>query len=396
MINLRRQLMGLGFIAGSSIMAMGAAHALNGQTNINVDGGPLGQLEMSGGMAGYAYGISNNHASQTGYNSVGTRAAAVYLQLEKTSGVVQFFVKLGANNGAYTIGMGPNTVVGSMKARDTDALDTAYITLAPPGSPLSISVGYVGSNIGYESGTIWNDVSGMTSILNDVELDGNQYGGNITYAKGPINAFVQFGDMNNSHVFNYLEVGGTYNFTSADQLLVFAGTSLGRTGMYTRASGNYPGTPGTPAYGANSTELEGFYTFTVGNLTLAPEVQYIYDKVDHKAGIDKFVANAGAGVFGDYTFANTPYSLGGWVVWDKSIGSTGEGTGLTYFGSNDETISASIAPTWQYKYLYARLSGGFVYLLNNKSNGVAYGANVDDSSTKRANFAAIADTGFVF
>ena len=383
MANIRRQLMGLGFIAASSVMAMGAAHALTGQTNIKVDGGPLGELEMSGGMAGYGYVVSNNQKSNSGYESVGTRAAAVYVQLEKTTGVVQFFMKVGDNNGAYTIGLKPGTVGNGINGRQTDAVDTAYITLAPPSSPVTFSVGYIGSNIGYESGTIWNDVAGMTSVLNNVELDGNQYAGNVAYAKGPLTAFVQLGDMGGSHVFNYLEVGGTYNFTPNDQLLVFAGTNLGHVGPYTKG--------GSPAYAANSTELEAFYSFTVGNLNLAPEVQYVYDRVDHKAGIDKFSANAGAGLFGVYSFANTPYSLGGWVVWDKSLGS--QSSGLTYFHANDETFSATIAPTWQYKYLYARLTGGFVYLLNNKSNGSTFYITGTHS---RSQFAAVADTGFVF
>lgn len=413
MINFRRQLMGLGFIAGSSIMAMGAAHALNGQSNINVDGGPLGQLEMSGGVAGMGYTVSNNKPSQSGYNSVGTRVNAVIVQLQKTTGVVQFFLEVGGNQGAFDIGLGkPGTIGNTIIGRDSDALDTAYITLAPPGTPLSFSIGDLGSNIGYESGTIWNDVSGITSVINDVEV-GNQYGGNVAYSKGPLTAFVQFGDISESHVFNYLEVGGTYNFTPSDQLLLFASTNLGRTGSFAHAEGgggtswgsSYMGSCGggvagessaacggtSNLYVANSTQFEGFYSFAANDsLTLAPEAQYVYTKVDRKIGINKFGSNLGFGLFGDYTFNKTPYSLGGWLVWDKSVGSQN----TWYIGPNDETISGSIAPTWQYKYLYARLSGGFVYLLNDKAgDGTTYHVT---GTSSRSQFAAVADTGFVF
>lgn len=396
MVNFRRQLMGLGFIAGSSIAAMSAAHALNGQSNINVDGGPLGQLEMSGGVAGLGYLMSNSETPTAQNHSNGTRVGAVYVQLQKTTGVVQFFVKIGKNNGGgLAIGTGTPSSIGNMDSRSMGPVDTAYITIAPPSYPITFSAGNLGSEIGYESGTIWNDVSAITSVLNDVEI-GNQYGVNAQYSKGPVTFLVQFGDIMDTHVFNYLEAYGTYNFDSNNQVTAFYGTNLGRTGPNTHTDGGsgwgstYLGAGSQNAYFANSTQINVIYNWTHGNLSLSPEAQYVYTKVDHKIGIDKFGSNLGFGLFGDYAFANTPYSLGSWVVWDKSVGSQN----TWYVGPNDETVSAAIAPTWQYKYLYARLNGGMVYLLNNKSDGQKYGFG--STGKKRAQFAAVIDTGFVF
>ena len=52
MITIRRQLLGLGFIAASSLLALQSAHALTGPTAITIDGGPLGSLSLSGGVNG--------------------------------------------------------------------------------------------------------------------------------------------------------------------------------------------------------------------------------------------------------------------------------------------------------------------------------------------------------
>ncbi len=70
MINMRRQLLGLGVMAASSLFAINAAHALNGPTAIQIDGGPLGPLEVTGGFDGYGYyqtGTSTNSGNVLGH-----------------------------------------------------------------------------------------------------------------------------------------------------------------------------------------------------------------------------------------------------------------------------------------------------------------------------------------
>lgn len=400
MVNIRRQLMGLGFIAGSSVFAMGAAHAMNGESNINVDGGPLGQLEISGGVAGYGFAQSNS----TNYTT-GTRAEALYLQLEKNTGILQFTVITGHDAGGVMVGMSNSSVTfnpnGSPDgSKGTSILDKAYLTLAPKDLPVTFSAGILSGVEGYESGTIWNDVSAFTSVMNYVET-GNQIGVNANITEGPASLLVQFGDTASTHVFNTLELLGTYNFNSNNVLNAFASVNLGRIGKEATAAGvkatgttfsgnTSPG--GSVLYTANANAVGAYYSWTQGNLNLVPEVQYIYTKVDHKLGIDKLNSNLGVGLFGDYSFANTPYSLGAWGVWDKSIGSgdTAANTGLYAYNPNDETITFAVAPTWQYKYVYARLNGAYINLLNRGSS------NVNWNSTKKSQFMAVLDTGLVF
>lgn len=405
MVNIRRQLMGLGFIAASSITAMSAAHALTGQTNIKIDGGPLGELEMSGGMAGYGYFLDNDGTNGTAYHQSGTRIAAILLQLQKTTGIVQFNIRVGKNNGGgITLGMQPETVSG-LNNRSTGPVDLAYITIAPPGSPVTFSAGSLSGLEGYESGTSWNNVSLFSTDIDYVET-GNQTGVNAVYTKGPASLTLQFGDNGDTHVFNTLEGLGTYNFNSNNALNVFFTQSLGRTGVYAHTS--TAGTSwsssalGTNAITVNSNMYGAYYSWTKGNLNLVPEVQYVYAKVDHQVGINKFTSNLGVALFGDYSFANTPYSLGGWIAWEKSnggvSGTTTPVTSTWFIGPNDESIALAISPTWQYKYLYVRANAGVIHLLNNKYsfNGTSYTYGFGRGNDKKTQLVAALETGFVF
>lgn len=386
MVKIRRQLMGLGFIAASSVLAMGAAHAMNGQTNIKVDGGPLGQLEMSGGVGGYGYVMSN---PADGVKQSGLDSDAFYLQVGKSTGVVQWFVKFGNGNGSdgYTPGVAPGTVSSIRQnespdgTRGTGILDNAYATIAPPNFPVTFSAGILGGTQGYESGTAWNNVSLFASAIDYVE-SGNQIGVNANITEGPANLLVQFGDVDGTRVFNTLELLGNYNFNSNNVLSAFATIKLGTVGY--NASGGSPVGPNSNVYGA-------YYSWTQGNLNLVPEIQYAYAKVNHRIGIDQFSSNLGLAVFGDYSFANSPYSLGAWAAWDKSVGN-----GITVYGDNDESITFAVSPTWQYKYVYARLNGAVVGLLNSSGSGTLSENYPGWTGSDKTQLIGAIDTGFVF
>ena len=390
MVNIRRQLMGLGFITASSIMAMSAAHALNGQSNIKVDGGPLGQLEMSGGFDAFGYTMTNN-APNT--HQSGTRVDALYLELQKTTGVVQFTVEMGNDNGGgIALGTQPSSIQ-AMNMRSMGPVKQAFVTIAPTDLPVTFSAGVLDGLEGYESSTSWQNVSLFTSDL-CYTTTSNQLGVNGNFSKGPVSITLQFGDVADTKVFNFLSGLGTYTFNSNNVLNVYFGTNLGRTGVNAHANIGGPSASSwsSSSVGTNNVMVNGnvfgtYYSWTHGNLNLVPEVQYAYAKADQKVGIPKFTSNFGAALFGDYSFANTPYSVGGWIAYEKSIGSQN-----TWFLSpNDESIAIAVSPTWQYKYLYVRGNLGVIHMLHNAS-GSAFG----NSGNSKTQVAAALETGFVF
>ena len=410
MISIRRQLLGLGFVAASSLLALNSAHAMSGPTAITIDGGPLGSLALSGGIDGYGY-YQNNTAD--GIQSNGVNIANGLVELQKTSGELQFTIEVGSNGG--TISPGANTAfVGgyynnrlpqtSITNYSTGPLYEGYLTVAPANLPVTFSAGFLPSLEGYESGVDWINPSQLVSPLFYVE-NSQARGVQANVTEGPLTAEVQFGDGWDTGVFNFLQALVSYSINSSNTVSVFYGGNLGRTGLNAKTySGDCsygstaPGCFGTVGtYGANyinSQMLGGYYSYTDGNLNLVPEVQYVFAKADHEIGLTKASSNLGLALFGNYAFANTPYSLGGWVSYETSNGPTTPGEEVTWFaGPKSEAVSTAVSPTWQYKDLFARANAGVAYLLNNKQfSDLSYGSD----GTDKLQFTGTLEAGLLF
>jgi hypothetical protein len=386
MITMRRQLLGLGFVAASSLLALHAAQALTGPTAIQIDGGPLGALQLSGGVDGYGYYLGN---TSNGQLDNGINLANGLVELQKTDGVVQFTVEVGSNGGTVTVGAPSFNGSGHLAQSSTNNFTTGplyagYVTIAPTGSPVTLSAGQLGSLEGYESGIDWNNAVQLTTDLFYVE-NSQARGVQLNYTQGPITASVQFGDGFDTGVFNFVQALATYTINSTNSASIFGAANLGRTGLNTFGYGG--GTTGS--YGANyvnSDMIGGYYSYTQGNLVVVPEVQYVVAKTDHKLFLDKTSSNLGAAVFGDYAFGTSPYSLGGWVEYENS-----NGQDFWFVAPGSQAVGAAVAPTWQYKDLFARLNGGALYLLHNKGYA-AYRNN----GTDKLEFMGTLEAGLLF
>ncbi len=217
--------------------------------------------------------------------------------------------------------------------------------------------------------------------------------GNFT--KGPISVSVTYGDGNDTGVFNYMTFLATYNFNKTDNLNLFGGVELSPTGP--NAFG-YGGTT-VGANGLNSVNNNIFgawYTKQLGNLSLTPEVQYQYSTPLHRyagAGfeIPKYTSNFGAALFADYAFGSSPYSIGAWVEY-----ATSNGDSTWFIAPHAELVGFSVAPTWQYKNLYARLNAGYVHLLNGSYSGTGVTGAYGDNGTGRDQMIGMLEGGLLF
>ncbi|MCB5943778.1 outer membrane beta-barrel protein [Acidocella sp. KAb 2-4] len=396
---MRRHLLGLGFAAASSLLALNAAQAMTGPQAINIDGGPLGQLSLSGGVNGYGYVVSNqpNNLQTTGAN-----IGDALIELQKNTGVLQFTIEVGSTSSQTLGALGsdrkghiPNT---STNVFTTGPLYAGYITIAPQNSPVTVSVGQLASLEGYESLQAWNNPSQLTTALFYVE-NSQSRGVSASYANGPLSATVEFGDGVDSGVFNFLQALVSYQFNANNTLSVYYAGNLGRTGLNTYAYGGYTtGTFGnTVAAGAayaNNQMVGAYYSYTNGSLNLIPEVQYQLAKADHQIGIQKPTSTFGAAVLADYAFANTPYSLGGWVEYFNSHTSAADNASW-FVGPDASAIGAALSPTWQYKDLYVRANAGYIYLLHHRDalgNEFGYG----NTGTSRGQFTGTLEAGLLF
>jgi len=402
MITMRRQLLGLGFVAASSLLALHAAQAMTGPTAIQIDGGPLGDLQFSGGVDGYGYFVTGTNSNYNGLISsntpVGAEVGSALVELQKTDGVLQFTIEIGSNGGATTLGTAPSQT--SITNLSTGPLYEGYLTLAPTGTPFTISAGVIPSLEGYESGVDWNNADQLTTLLFYVE-NGQNRGVNVNYTQGPVNATVAMTDGYDTGVFNFLQALVTYTFNPTNVLSVFYGGNLGSTGLaaHTYAgTGNYKDTS-VENYGSqfdNSQMVGAYYSYTDGNLLLVPEVQFQFAKRNDNLDLGKSTYNLGAAVFGDYSFGTSPYSLGGWVEYfDSTASDYNYPSGNVWAGGQAaEAIGISLAPTWQYKDLFARANVGYLYLLNHKGPYEQYGYGSGNDGQN--NFQGTLEAGLLF
>ena len=391
---MRRQLLGLGFAAASSLLALHAAQAMTGPQPITIDGGPLGSLSLSGGVDGYGYVVTPqpDNLQTTGMNVTNS-----IIELQKTTGELQFTIEVGSSStqslGALSYDSSGHIANTTTNFFSTGPLYAGYITVAPPNSPVTVSAGMLNSLEGYESGFDWNNPSQFSTLMYYVE-NSQARGVQMNLTEGPLTAEVQFGDGYDTGVFNFLQALVSYSFNSSNVLSVFYGGNLGTTGLNTFGYGNIT----TGEYGAqfvNSQMVGAYYNYTNGNLNLVPEVQYQYAKENAKVGLFKSSSNIGAAVIGNYSFANTPYSLGGFVEYFGSHSSAENNSQTWAIGPNAQAVGFALSPTWQYKYLFARANAGYVYLLHNEDtagNKYGYGG----SGTGRNQFTGTLEAGLLF
>ncbi len=398
MITMRRQLLGLGFAAASSLLALHAAQAMSGPTAIQIDGGPLGPLQLSGGVDGYGYFLSQTNSNGNlpfSDKSNGAYVANGLVELQKTDGELQFTIEVGSNGGALTLGTAPGQT--SITTFTTGPLYAGYVTVAPKDTPFTFSAGQLGSLEGWESGIDWNNANQLTTEIFYVQNSQNR-GVSANYTQGPINATVTFGDGYDTGVFNFIQFLATYTINSTNAASVYGGANLSRTGLNAYSYGQTNGSQNTVAFDGpqyvNSDMIGGFYSYTMGNLNLVPEVQYQYAKRDAKIGITKGTDNYGVALFADYTFGTSPYSIGAWGEYWSSH--TGAADNINWFiGPDSQGVGASVTPTWQYKDLFVRADGGYLYLTRNKApDGSKYGYG--NNGTGRGIFAGTLEAGVLF
>jgi hypothetical protein len=369
----RLKFFGAALATGMSVLAMQSAHAsMSGPSQIQIDGGPIGPLQFSGGFDGYGYAMNN---SLTGTKSTGFQLGNALVELQKSTGVVQFTLEVGAYS-YYVLGYPPATATAAGQNYFAESpLYAGYVTIAP-NSHVSFSAGQLNSLEGYEGAQDWNNYNLLVTELFYVENAQNR-GFEVAANAGKFSATVSISDGYFTKVINYLQYLLTYTPNTNSSFNLFGGANLGTTGPNVTGIGNL-------LYN-NSTMIGAYYTYTNGNFTMTPEVQYQRTGAVNKyagAGyqIGAPVSNIGAALFGDYQFgSNGPWSIGAFAEYaSESYSKTATYSGVTPdyfgFGAGSHLYGLSITPTWQYKDIFARADVGYIHVQPG-SGGSAFGTN---------------------
>jgi hypothetical protein len=363
------------------------------------DAGSLGTLELSGGADGFVYALTGaGNGSNKGLLGTSTSGGIQFLnglvKLEKPDGLVRFTIEAGGVN-ALTLGTRPKAPTAQKWS--TGPFRSAYITVAPT-SNLTISAGQIGSLEGFESAIDWRNFNMMTTSLWDVE-NAQSVGVKASYTFGPFVGSVAFSDGFDTNRWNYLQLLASYDIDDNNEMTLFGATNLGATGLGAKFYGNATRTyrsstvaiAGT-AHLVNSSVVGGYYSFTSGNLTVVPEVQYVWSTKNPDVGLSDYSSHFGAALFANYKFGSSPFSLGGWVQYFTSNGREAwflnpgaQGMGMV--------IGPTWSPDWAKKHLFVRGEVGVLHLITIGTPGSAgYGSS--GNGRNQATF--LAEAGFLF
>jgi hypothetical protein len=238
----------------------------------------------------------------------------------------------------------------------------------------------------------------MTTALWDVE-NSQSVGVTATYTYGRFAGTVVFSDGFDTNVWNYLQLAGSFSIDDNNELTLFGATNLGTTGLGARFYGSVtrPYSSSTvAAAGAanlvNSSVVGGYYAFTSGNLTVVPEVQYVWSTKTPKVGLTDYSSHFGVALFANYKIADSPFSIGGWLEYFTSNGPETWflNPGAQGFGI---VMGPTWSPDWAKRHLFVRGEAGILHLTNIGSPGsVGYGSS--GSGRNQATF--LAQVGVLF
>ena len=384
-------------------LALGApyAHAtLNAPKTISFDGGPLGTLSAQGVLSAAGTWQSNpvTTAGPAAYGSDrNTRLDVTNAEmiLQKTTGLVQFFVMAGSYNfptlGAQIL---PTPAVPYYYY---GAVPEAYVTLAPS-SHFSVEVGKLPTLMGGEYTWSWMNQNIERGLLWSSE-NAVSRGVQLNYTTGPLSASLSFNDGYYSGHYNVLTGLFSYALNKTSTASVFFYHHFGST-VINDGVAKY-------AYAApqnldNSDIYNLLYTTKIGALTVSPYLQYIYAPSSAKLGPGYTHSDHafGAALLANYHF--TPmWSTAARAEYETSTGNpAGAATGtygdvtnnnLLGYGPGAKAWSFTITPTFQDKGFFARVEFSYVHLTNSTS-GDAFGPAYTSPNQVRG----VIETGLTF
>jgi hypothetical protein len=365
-----------GSLAACAVFAVvfwqSVALAMTPVAPIKVDGGPLGELQLSGAADGYFYAIAGagsktSEGQLRSDKSVGAEFFNGQIKVVKPTGLVQFTVDFHPNN-SLILGKAP--APANVGRFSLGPIYAAFLTLQP--TPyLKISAGQLYTAEGMESSMDWLNSNIFQSTLY-TQQNSSSRGISVSYTQGKFTSTLIFGDGYDTGIWNYLQSNAKYFFNKYSLVGGYFGTNLSHTPLtandYGLPTEYYPACK-VSCYGTNyvnDTIFGGYYSWGNKVVSIEPEIQYAYAKRDEQVAILGFSSNFSAAVFSDYRFIGTPWSIGSFVE-----GFTNNGPENWGLGARAQGFGLSVTPTWQHNMLFARGDVGWLHLtkLGTAANG---------------------------
>ena len=308
--------------------------------------GPVGgKVNITGAVSGLAFYQNNAaHAAPGDVDSLmDLDNGQVFIQ--KTDGWLQWFVQVGE----YSLpALGTSYVKASTTTPGTFGnVPQAFIKIAPTDT-FSLEAGKLPTLIGAEYTWSFENMNIERGLLWNQENAVNQ-GVQANYAAGPLTVSLSLNDGMYSGRLNWLWGLASYAINSANTIAFVGGGNLGHTGY---------GKAGTSVALNNEDIFNVIYTYTSGNWTISPYVQYTNVPSNLAAGITRSASTLGGALLASYAI-NDNWKLAGRVEYISDSGKAAGAPNLLY-GKGSNAWSLTFTPTYQWKVWFIRPEVSYV------------------------------------
>ena len=285
--------------------------------------------------------------------------------IEKTDGLVQFFVDVGA----YSFPALGTPYLPTAKAVNANfgAIPEAYLKLQFT-SDFSIQAGKLATLIGSEYNFTFENMNIERGLLWNQENLINR-GVQANYTHGPLALSVSVNDGYYSNNLSWITGSATWTFNPANILVFSAGGNFRTVNTSNSA---------TPLLQNNGEMYNLIYTHTDGPWTFVPYIQYTEAHALPAFGTGT-ASTFGGALFVDYTVP-ADAKLGGVPLAGLSlpvrfeyISSTGKTVSLLY-GPGSNAYSLTFTPTYQFNIYFVRAEVSYVSA-DSTTPGFAFGVN---------------------
>ncbi|MBS0365058.1 MAG: porin [Proteobacteria bacterium] len=345
------------------------------------DAGPLGKIYVTGVVSGLSQ-WQNNVAPGDRAHQADVSNAQVFLN--KTDGVVQFFIQAGTYS-LPDLGS-PYIRSGSATNAFYEPLSQAFIRIVPSDS-VSILAGKLPTLIGAEYTFSFENMNIGRGLLWNQENAVNR-GVQVNYTLGPVALSASWNDGMYSNQFSWAWLSAGWTIDKTNSLSVIAGGNTRHTSTSSLA---------TPLYQNNEQIYNVIYTHTSGAWTVEPYFQYTHVPRVAAIGALHEAATYGAALFVSYNFDASAvariagFSLPVRVEYIGSTGSVADGAPNLMYGPGSKAWSFTITPTWQRGGFFARAEFSYVGA-RDIIPGLAFGPGGNDSNQSRV----LLETGVMF
>ena len=338
------------------------------------DAGPLGNLDITGIMSGMGV-WQDNPIPGDRFTRADISNGQIFIQ--KTHGLIQFFLQAGAYN-MPALGT-PFLSTGRTTSDYYGAFPQAYLKIAPTKN-FSVLIGKLPTLIGAEYTFTFENMNIERGLLWNQENAVNR-GVQVNYSVGPLSASLAWSDGFYSNRFNWLSGDLSYTINSANTVSFVGMGNTGQTGYSTLA---------TPVYQNNSDIYNLIYTYSLGPWMIQPYLQYTQVPTNPAIGVGRSTGTRGAALLASY--ALTPHiTLAARAEYIASTGNATDGAVNLMYGVGSKAWSITVTPTYQDHDFFARAEFSYVQA-SSYTQGDVFGPQGNNPTQVRA----LVETGFLF